>query len=200
MRLEYEDSFWETQYIIQMNSVATQSNAPDTALQNRINTLEQHQVLTDGQQYEKQMDAAYPDDAWIHMASGDDWQGFCAKQVSPVDTRTFGQVVKEGSESHQAETVIWVLKQYERHLLTLNADAASGKVDPLTGLLTPGGSAGDGGDPISQINAQAETFTVTQVNEFFKDVATTKKYTAEQAAAIETQITAAQAAGKIIQG
>ena len=53
---------------------------------------------------------------------------------------------------------------------------------------------------MDEINAQAETFTVTQVNEFFKDVATTKKYTAEQAVAIEESIKRAQAAGKIIQG
>jgi hypothetical protein len=201
---EYAEDYLRDQYIIQTNGVPKTPAKDDGLkdLRNDVAAIKQTQVQSRTQEYEAEMDVSYPGDAWITMASGQDWNAFCARQVSDVDTRTFGEIVKQGSDSHTAKTVVWVLKQYEAHLLTLGAsEAAPVAVDPLASQLTPdAGTSSGGSDPISEINAQAQTFTASQVDRFFKDFATTKKYSAEEGQAIEKQIIAAQAAGKIIPG
>lgn len=198
---DYTEDYLRDQFIIQTSAAGQRDNAsPDNLsdLESRVNHIEQVAVKTEAQLYEEAMDEAYPDDAWITMTHDKKWGEFCAQKVSPVDQRTYGEIVKQGNETHTAQTVIWVLRQFEQYQSNLN-DGGSAQPNPLESQLTPE-DGGDGGDPITEINAQAETFTVTQVNQFFTDVATTKKYTAEQAKAIEDSILKAQAAGKIIQG
>lgn len=196
---EYDEGYLRDQYLIQTTANKGKPNSDGlSALQQKINQLESSQALTAGQAYEAAMDAAFPNDGWITMASGSDWNDFCRETVSPVDTRTWGQIVKQGSDSHNAASVIWVLKQYQQYLSGLNGGTAP--ANPVESLITPDGSGGGTGNPIDSFNAQGTTFTLSQVNKFFKDVATGNKYTAEQAAAIEKQITAAHEAGKILQG
>lgn len=206
IRDDYEENFLRDQYAIQMATAVEQKADPKpdnelNELKETVSQLKQVAEKTDAQLYEEAMDEAYPKDAWIKMTQEQEWGPFCAKQVSPVDQRTYGDIVEQGNKTHVANTVIWVLKQYEQHLSELEA-ASKGTIeqDPLTSQLTPEGAGGGGSDPITAINAQAETFTQSQVTQFFNDVATTKKYSAEQAAAIEKQIIAAQAAGKIVPG
>lgn len=199
---EYTEDYLRDQFIIQTTAAGQKSNeSPDNLkeLEQRVGHIEQVAVKTEAQLYEEAMDEAFPNDAWITMTNGPEWSTFCAKRVSPVDQRTYGEIVKQGNENHVATTVIWVLNEYQQYLSDLGQGGDTGTVkDPLESQLTPEGGAG--GDPVSEINAQAETFTVSQVNQFFKDVATTKKYTPEQATAIEDSIKRAQAANKIIQG
>ena len=193
---DYEENYLRDQYTIQTSM--QQKPEPDSGLkqlEDRVNRVDQFREKTEVELYEEAMDKAFPDDAWITMTHGKEWSDFCAKRVSDVDTRTYGEIVKQGSDSHSAKSVIWVLKQFEQYKSTLVAKKPKNNLDEQ---LTPEGSGG--GDPIAAINAQTETFTVSQVNKFFKDAATTNKYTAEEATAIEKKIIAAQAAGKIIQG
>lgn len=201
---EYSEDYLRDQYIIQTSAMQHDTRSPDelNELKQQVSRVAQFQDKTAAQLYEEAMDKAYPNDKWIQLASGPDWADFCSRAISPVDPRTYGQVVKAGSDGHDANTVIWVLRQYEQHLSALNQQAGNtGGSDPLSGQLTPDNGNGSGGaDPVREINAQAETFRVSEVNQFFKDVATTRKYTPEQAADIENRIKAAQAAGKIIQG
>jgi hypothetical protein len=201
---EYTEDYLHDQYIIQTSAASQQSQAsPDNLqqLEQKVERVAQFQEKTEGQLYEEQMDAAFPDDGWITMTQGEAWAQFLSKTVSPVDQRTYGEIVKQGNESKVANTVIWVLQQYKKHQLTLDkTQNTTETVDPLANQLTPEGAGGGGADPLAEINANTESFTSTQVNEFFKDVATTKKYSAEEAAAIEKKIIAADAAGKIIPG
>lgn len=198
IRDEYDESYLKDQYDIQTIGKQYQSDSEGmSVLQQEINELKQYQAKTAGQLYEEAMDAAFPNDGWIKLASGSDWNDFCNQTVSPVDTRTYGKIVKQGSDSHNAATVTWVLRQYEKYLTGLNGGTAT--ANPVEGLLTPDGSGGGTGNPISEINAQAGTFTLSQVNAFYAD-RTKGKYTPEEAASMERQIEAAHAAGKIIQG
>ena len=99
--------------------------------------------------------------------------------------------------------VIWVLNQYKQSLdAKQSADATiTQQQNPLEGLVSPeSATGGTGTDPISELSNQTESFTLSQVNQFFKDVATTHKYSAEQASEIEGRIKAAQAAGNILPG
>lgn len=199
---DYEDSHLRFLYGTYLAGQQGQK-APDNLaeLEQKVDRVAQFQEKTAGQLYEEAMDHAYPNDAWISMASGPDWQDFCQDQVSPVDTRTYGAIVEQGSNSHSANTVIWVLQQYQKHLIALNSGDPGGKpADPLAGQLTPDGAGGGSGDPIEEVNAKAQTFTLSQVNEFYKEAATGNTYTPEQVSSIEKEIQAAQAAGKIIEG
>jgi len=203
---DYDEGYLRDQFIIQSSMTVKQPSQDNTGiddLKQDVASVKQYMAKSQTQLYEDAMDQAYPDNAWINLASGDKWSEFCRKEVSPVDNRTWGEIVKEGSDSHRATTVIWVLKQYEAHQSELdpgdNADAVAN--NSLSGQLTPdAGTGSGGGDPIAEINAQAKTFTQSQVTQFFNDVATTNKYSAEDAKAVEMQIVAAQAAGKIIPG
>jgi hypothetical protein len=199
---EYEDSFLRFQYGVYLaGQQGQQPNAGLEALEDKVNRVAQVQDKTAAQLYEEAMDVEFPDDQWIKLASGSDWQNFCQQQVSDVDARTYGAIVKEGSDSHSARTVTWVLKQYQQYQHTLDGSGGGTVVDdPLAAQVTPGGTGGGGGDPIQEANAKAMTYKLSEVTEFYKEVATGNKYTAEQAAAIEIQIQAAQAAGKIITG
>ena len=201
---EYTEDYLFDQFAIQQ-SLAPKQEKPAKSndlseLETRVNNLAQFQEKTKAELYEDEMDTAFPNDEWITLANGPEWSKFCLQTVSAVDGRTYGDIVKQGSESHTAATVTWVLNQFKQHQKSTLEANTDKPVNALAGMVTPEGSGGGGGDPISEINAQAETFTQSQVTQFFNDVATTKKYSAEQAGAIEKQIMAAQTAGKIIQG
>lgn len=198
---EYQEDYLRDQYDLQM-SFNTDKPAPKNddfdSLKQTVSEVKQYQEKTQAQLYEEAMDKAYPDDKWIKLTQTEDWGEFCAKRLSPVDQRTYGEIVDQGNKTHNANTVIWVLSEYEKHLQTLDSKKEN-VVDPLAAHLTPE-TAGNGGDPIKSITEQTETFTLSQVNQFFKDIATTDKYTPEEAKVIEQKIIAAQAAGKILPG
>lgn len=198
---EYTEDYLFDQFVIQtsMNGYTQGESSDLSALEAKVDGVVQFQEKTKGELYEEEMDIAFPNDEWIILASGEEWNQFCKQRVSEIDSRTFGQVAKQGNETKIAAEVIWVLNQYKTHLSTLET-ANTAVVDPLLNQLTPEGGGAGGGDPITELNAQAETFTSSQVTQFFTDCATTDKYTAEEAAAIEKSIMAAQVADKIIAG
>jgi hypothetical protein len=202
---DYEESYLFDQFLIQSAASPKQEKPSKSeelsALESKIENVVQFQERTKAELYEDAMDAAFPNDEWITLANGEQWTNFCKQRVSEVDPRTYGEIVKQGNDLHTATTVIWVLKQYKQHLSTLEAGDSAGDdaATILESQLTPE-AAGGGSDPVTEINAQAETFTQSQVDQFFKDAATTKKYSAEQAQAIEKSIIAAHAAGKVIPG
>lgn len=198
---EYTEDYLFDQFVIQtsVNGYSQGKTSDLSALEAKVDNVVEFQEKTKAELYEEEMDRLFPNDEWITLASGDEWNKFCGQRVSEVDPRSYGQIVKQGSDTHTAATVSWVLNQYKQHLSTLEA-ASTAVVDPLMSHITPEGGGPGGGDPITELNAQAETFTASQVTQFFTDCATTDKYTAEEAAAIEKSIMAAQNADKIIQG
>ncbi|HFD86868.1 MAG TPA: hypothetical protein ENJ35_04235 [Gammaproteobacteria bacterium] len=202
---EYTEAYLKDMYIIQQTGAPT---APATQpenianLEERINRAEQFQEKTRAQLYEEAMDNAFPNNAWITMTdkTSESWNDFCGHTVSPADQRAYGAIIKQGSDEHNAQVVIWVLKQYQQYLSELDSGAGGApEVNPLELHLTP---EGDGGspDPVQELSAQSQTFTVSQVTQFYIDVATGNKYTPERAAEIEKQILTAQSVGKIIEG
>lgn len=200
---EYTEDYLFDQFTIQQSLAPKQAEPSKSsdyaALENKLNSVVQYQEKTKAELYEDEMDVAFPNDEWITLANGPEWSKFCLQTISAADSRAYGDVVKQGSETHNAAIVTWVLNQYKQHQQS-TSNTTDSKVDPLMNLVTPEGAGGGGGDPITEINAKAETFTLSQVNEFFKEVATGKKYSAEDADAITKQIMAAQDAGKILQG
>lgn len=199
MRDEYEDNYLRDQFaFLQSTTNPAAEGEVISTLKNQVEELTATQTRTKVERYEDALDEAYPGDAWINLTKEPEWNDFVGGQISPADRRTFGEVVGQGSASHDASTVIWVLQQYEQHKSALNS-GSNNAPNPLEMQLSPD-TAGAGSDAVASISEQAESFTLTQVNQFFTDVATTKKYTAEEAAAIEKSIQKAQAAGKIIQG
>ena len=201
---EYTEDYLLDQYIIQTSAAGQQISAsPDNLqeLEQKVGHLEQVAAKTESQLYEEAMDLAYPDDRWITLTKAPLWNKFANQKISPVDQRTYSEIVKQGHETSTAQSVIWVLKQFEQYLSEGN-DAAGGApaADPLESQLTPECSGGGGGDPIAEINAQTETFTKSQVDQFFKEAATGNKYSAEEVEIITQKMYAAQAAGKIVPG
>lgn len=198
---EYTEDWLKDQFIIQ-RTAAPKTAVPENLkdLEQKVNKVAQFQEKTAAQLYEESMDGAYPGDAWITMTKNENWSDFCAKTVSPIDQRRWGDIVKGASDAHDSNTVIWVLKQFEQHLSTLNGQPAdTPAANPLESQITPDGASG-GGSPIDEAKAQAGVFTITEVNAFFKEAATGKTYTPEQKQDIEKQILAAQKAGNIIPG
>jgi len=199
---EYEPSYWRDQYRIKLSTIPGMQSADYDRLADieaKAEQAVQYQQKTQFQMYLDAMDAAFPGDAWIKLAERPEWDAFCLQQAGPYSQETYGDVVGR-AKGHDSTTLIKVLKDFQRHLTTLNAGAQPGSNPALEGLLTPEGGAGGGGDPIEEKNAMVRTFTRSEVNQFFKDVATTHKYTPEQARSIESQIIAAQGANKIIEG
>lgn len=195
---EYTEDYLKDQYAIHKASAPEAPKVDDSKykdLESKVDNVAQFQKKTLAELYEDEMDRAYPNDAWISLTQEPRWAEFCRKKVSDFDTKTYGDVVKSASDSLSAKTVIRVLQQYQNELNTANPELA----DPLLGQLTPEGGSGSS-DPVRESNAQTETITLSQVNQFFKDRATSDKYSAEEAIDIENRIKAAQAAGKIIQG
>jgi len=168
------------------------------AIDGNINQVVQTQDKTAVQVYQERLDAAFPNNAWVSMTSegNKNWAKFCSQSLSEFDSRTYNDIVGAAHEAKDADTVIRVLKTFQAWEQALGGGTESG-VNPLAGQVTPEG--GGGGDPIDQIDSRTETFTVSQVNQFYKDSAT-GQYSPEEAAAIEQRIIAAQKAGKIIQG
>lgn len=201
IKADYTEDYLFDQFVIQVsvNDDKPESKSSDlTALETKVDGIVEFQEKTRAELYEEEMDRAFPNDEWITLASGEEWNLFCSQRVSTVDQRTYGEIVKHGSDTHTAANVIWALNEFKAQQNTLEVDDTVD--DTLLSQVTPEGAGGGGGDPIAEINAQAETFTQSQVTAFFTEVATTAKYSAEQAAAIEQSIIAAQAAGKIIPG
>lgn len=201
VRDEYEESFIRTQYEIAKATGSLNTSNPEfDQMKQEFNQIKEKQVKTDRQLYEEALDEAYPDDAWLNMAVGDEWNKFCMQQVSPVDSRSYGVIVEQGNNALDAKTVIWVLREYERYLQSNGNNKQNPDIeDPLDSMVTPENGAGAGADPIEDLGEKAESYTVSQVNQFFSDV-TKGVYTPEEAKAIETKIVAAQKAGKIVQG
>lgn len=203
MKDEYTDDYKRDMYYFLKTMPGQQAAAAPAdnlhELETKVDSLMQNQEKTQTQLYEEAMDDAYPDDAWITMTREPEWSTFCAQAVSPVDQRTYGEIVKQGNEQHVAQTVIWVLQQYEQYKTGLAGQASTedAQVNTMEGMITPEGGAG--GDAMTEISANAETYTVSQVNQFYQDM-TKGKYTAEEFTAIEDSIKRAQQAGKIIQG
>ncbi len=198
---EYTEDYLFDQFIINSTAGAgsDQSDNDISKLETKLDNVIQDQNKTKKEIYYDEMDVAFPNDEWITLGNGSKWSEFCLKAVSPVDRRTFGDLVEDATNTLTSSTLIWVLNEYKQHLSTLDG-VVENEVDPLLSQVTPEGAGGGGGDPVAEINARAETFTHSQVTQFFTDVATTKKYTAEEAGSIEKSILAAQAAGKIIPG
>ena len=197
---DYTEDYLRDQFFFQSTAKGQQSAAvPDNLheLEAKVEKVEQFQEKTAAQLYEDAMDEAYPDDGWILATKEPEWGAFCAKTVSPADQRTYGAIVKAGNETHDATVVIWVLGQYQQYKSELEA-VDTQTADPRENLLTPEGG-GDGGDPIKELKANAETYTLSQVNQFYQD-RTKGKYTDEEFKAIEQSILRAQDAGNIIQG
>ncbi len=196
---DYTEEYLRDQYVMRVAAEpAPAPQAPAPEIEQRLGSLEQRQEKSDAEKYEEAMDAAYPDDKWIKMTSGGDerWAAFCNQRISPVDERTYGQIVATASQAHDSASVIWVLKEYEK---TLDPEPSPGSMtEPLAGHLTPEGDAG-GGNAIQAITPQTQTFSTAQITKFYSDVAMGGKYTVEEAAQIEAQIQAAQQAGTIVQ-
>ena len=201
---EYDETWLRDQYELQK---AQRPTAPkvDSDLDKRLKAVEQrsvvneqHQEKTERGQYEEAMDEAFPNDEWINLTNSDNdaWKAFCNEAISPVDSRTYGQILTEAHTAADSHSASWVLNQFK----TRNS---SGKPNPLNNLLTPEGGAG--GDPQQDLRDKTQSFTVSQVNEFYNRVAmdvgkSNPKYTPEEAKAIESQIIAAQTAGTILPG
>jgi len=198
-RDQYSDEFWRTQYITK-TTPAPGEKVFDTsrleALENEVNQSKQYQEKTQFQMYLDSMDAAFPNDAWIKMTEDPAWEDFCGQRVSRYSSEIYGQVVNK-SKGHDATTLISVLKDFQQHLNALKSNAQPAN-NTLLGQVTPDGGAGGSG--MDDINANVRSFTQSEVTQFYQDVATTKKYTPEQAADIENQIKAANLAGKIYVG
>ncbi len=197
---DYTEDYLRDQFYFLQTMGGQQANAsPDNLqdLETKVDQVMQYQEKTAQQLYEDAMDEAYPDDKWIKLTKEPDWGKFCARTVSPVDQRTYGSIVKGANESHDATSVIWVLGQYEKYKTDLDAANNETAPDPREEMITPEGGAG--GDAIEEISAQADTYTVSQVQRFYED-RTKGKYTDEEFKAIEQSIIRAQNAGKIIPG
>ena len=173
-------------------------HGPDPELVKRLEAAEQElsvtkqaRVQTARERYNEAMDNAFPDDEWVTMTNSgaQSWKDFCNRQSSPADPRTFGEILMNAHETCNSGVATWVLNTYKREEQT--------GADPLAGHITPESA---GGDPSADIGAQVDTFTVSQVNAIFKDIATTRKYTAAEAASLQDRIQRAQQAGKIIPG
>ena len=198
IKTDYEKDYLFDQYTIQAsmaNKPDATSASPDlSALENKIDGVVQYQERTQREMYEDSLDKSFPKDEWITLANGPEWSEFCKQRVSDVDNRTYGQIAQQGDASSNATMTTWVLKQFKQRQNIVDTPA-----DPLAGLVTPEGAGGGSADPIGQINAQTQTFTESQVTQFYVDKSK-GKYTDEEYKQIDSQITAAHAAGKVIPG
>lgn len=207
---DYDETWLRDQFELQqyMAPNVQPSADPDLvkrleAAEQRLKGLDQVQQKTAREQYEDDMDAAFPNDEWINLTSSSDesWIAFCNEVVSPVDTRSYGQVLEQAHNTADSRSAIWVLAQFKTQRDGQGTDGDAG--NPLDIHLTPEG--GSGGDPIQDLDAKTESFTATQVNDFYKQAAMdtgkpNPKYSPEEAKAIEMKIIAAQGAGKILPG
>lgn len=191
---EYTEEYLRDQYELSKLNTPVVDTQHIKELETKLDGVLKTQEVSAATRYEQAMDAAFPDDKWITMTNGEDWNKFCSQRVSPIDRRLWGDVVKQASAGHDSDTVTWVLRQFQS---TLDTKPPVVEENPLLGQLTPEGGAGS--DPASEADAAAPTFTSSQVTKFYEDV-TKRKYTPEQAKDIEQQILAAQKAGKITQG
>lgn len=210
----YDKDFLHFQYEMHLKDLAAKGQQPadSAALQNRVNSLEQHQALSEGQQYEADLDASFPNNEWIDIAHGEQWDDFCRSKPSPYSNQTYGQLVAENDNGKRtlnnsgavirengncnSPVIIQVLNDFKRHLSELKSKS-SPKADPMSGLLTPDGSGG--GSPIADQNENTPSFTKAQVMKFYSD-RTKGLFTPEKADEIEKQIEAAHKAGRIIEG
>lgn len=201
---EYTEDYLFHQYIMQVSAApaAPQGNSEEVSrLEAKIDNVAQVQQKSNQDLYEEELDTAFPNDEWIITTASESFATFALTTVSDVDHRSYGQILNEGNQNLDAPAVKWVLNEFKKQSNSTLDNGAASSANDLSSQLTPDGSGnGSGGDPVSQVNAQSETYTLTQVNQFFVDVATGTKYTAEEASSIEKSILAAQNAGKIIQG
>lgn len=194
---EYEESWLRDQFELAQTMMPT-AKGPDPELVKRLeaaeqelSTTKQERVKSARERYNEAMDEAFPNDEWVTMTNSgaQEWVDFCARTSSPADPRTYGEILMQAHESCNSDVARWVLNTYKQQ-------GRQGG-NPLDEMITPDGAAGNQG---ADVYANVETFTLSQVNQIFKDIATSKKYTKEQAADLESRISKAQQAGKIIPG
>ncbi len=199
MREKYEDDF-----LISMSQLSShqmvglvgdlQKQIDD--LKGNVETVVTTQVKSARDLYYDELDDKMPD--WEQIGAEQGLNEYLINPVSDFDERQLKVVFDEANANGNAKTVLKILAAYKKTAATAVSESAIESTNALDELASPeGGNAP--GSVIDDIGAHTETFTESQVNKFYAEV-TKNKYSPEEATAIETQIQAAQVAGKILQG
>lgn len=192
---DYEDSFLRMQFRqFQAAKKVAAPAKPDTGLTDDIKQLKEDGALTKRQLFEERMDRAFPNDGWVIAADTPGWAEFLNGEAGEFDSRTRGEILNADLAANNSYGVTKMVNAWKRH----SADPkATPTPDPLAAHLTPD-DAGGGGTPTDP-NAQAPTFTESQVDQIYADK-TKKMYTPEEFAVLEKQIEAAYRAGTVAPG
>lgn len=192
-----ERAEWNDDLLVLMGKVAmsvsnnTAAPAENTKIDQRVASLETAQKKTDEDNFWDALYNAVPN--WSEIQNEDAFEEYM-NQVDPLLGVRRIAALEETQTSFNSVRAIAIFKQY----LDQKPPVPDGPTaDPVESLLTPENAGGGSGEP----EDNAKTFTDTQVNKFYVDVANGKyNKDPEKAAAIEAQIQAAGKANRIIKG
>lgn len=201
IRSEYDDDFLRNMGTLinsQLLKTVGEMKSKLDSLEGTVKQVRTQSEKTAQEQFYEDLDEGESD--WERIGTSQEFKDWQLNRVSEIDPRTYAQVLGQAMQEFNARNVLWVLRQYKS---SQGGQQDTGDGEPtnqqnLDHLVTPdSGGAGNGGPGLDD---QVDTWKQSAVQQFFKDVATTSKYTPQEAKAIERQILAAQKAGKIIPG
>lgn len=200
LRDQYEPEFLESMSElsrIQMTGIIGDLTKRLENLEGNVEQVSNNQQLTARERYYKELDEKEPD--WEKIGAEKAFIEYLESPVSDFDSRTLGQVLKTADGSNDAATVLKIIAAYKKDAGTADAGGTTTQeVDTLEELASP--DAGNGSaNVVDDIGLQTESFTESQVEQFYADW-TKGKYSQADAVAIEKKIQAAQQAGKILPG
>jgi len=209
LREEYDENFLRAMARLnnhQLVKMVGDLKAELDALKGTVTTVAETQQKSAKELYYEALDREVPN--WEEIGADPAFIEWLNNRVSEVDPRTYGEILREGDETANATMTLWVLNQYlgksggaqNGNGATNTDNAQPGVNNNLDTMLTPEGAGGGNGSANEALSPTVETFTQSEVQQFYKDWAIGKKYTEAEALAIDRQIQAAQKAGKIIPG
>jgi len=200
MREKYEDEFllsMSKMNKVQMTGIIGDLQKRLDNLEGSIDTVQTTQAKSARDLYYDELDDKEPN--WELIGAEQGLTKYLLEPVSEFDQRPLKVIFDEADANNDAKTVLKILAAYKK----------TGAVDPgvnnpqdnpnaLDELVSP--EVGNvSGSVIDDIGVHTESFTESQVMKFYSDV-TKNDYSAEDAAAIESKIMAAQKSGNILPG
>lgn len=163
----------------------------EAQLSGRISQLEGNvkQVATNQsrsaiQVYEDALDAAVPD--WVAIGEEEAFETWLGNNtVSPLDKRTYGQAMKQAHNALDAQSVIYILKEYLQQ--------RDGRKPNLESQITPAGTGG------GEVLDEGRVYTESEISQYHTDC-TRGKYTQKQRVEIDRSIKEAIQAGRVRPG